>query len=321
MTYLSLLTGLFLLLIGAHYLIGNIVALAKKLNISQFIIATFLIAIGTSLPEFGATIKSVVSNHPGIAVGNLIGSNIANIFLVIGLSAIIYPIKAFPKTSGNIFELEAIAGIFIFLFPATIFFFELKDTNSILVSILAILLFFYFFRQRLRLERINNNKKIKIREKTFILILKNIFFLTILIYGSHLLINKTVELAQIYNISERVIGLSLVAIGTSLPELIICIVAATKQKQGIALGTVLGSNMYNILVMLSLVEIYENTGESNGVILENIKSGDILFLAISTLLLFIFYKQPMTKPKIIDRQEGSILFIFYLTYIYWIYTT
>ena len=106
-----------------------------------------------------------------------------------------------------------------------------------------------------------------------------------------------------------------------MPELIICIVAATKQKQGIALGTVLGSNMYNILVMLSLVEIYENTGESNGVILENIKSGDILFLAISTLLLFIFYKQPMTKPKIIDRQEGSILFIFYLTYIYWIYTT
>ena len=103
--------------------------------------------------------------------------------------------------------------------------------------------------------------------------------------------------------------------------MIICIVAAIKQKQGIALGTVLGSNMYNILVMLSLVEIYENTGEGNGAILENVKSSDILFLAISTLLLFIFYKQPTTKPKVIDRQEGSILFIFYIAYIYWIYTT
>ena len=321
MTYLSLLTGLFLLLIGAHYLIENIVALAKKLNISQFIIATFLIAIGTSLPEFSATIKSVISNHPGIAVGNLIGSNIANIFLVIGLSAIIYPIKAFPKTSGNILELETIAGIFIFLFPATIFFFGLKDINSILVSILAILLFFYFFKQRLRLEKINKIKKINIREKTFILILKNIFFLTILIYGCHLLINKTVELAQIYNISERVIGLSLVAIGTSLPELIICIVAAIKQKQGIALGTVLGSNMYNILVMLSLVEIYENTNGGNGAILGNVKPGDMIFLALSTLLLFIFYMHPTKKPKIIDRQEGSILFVLYIAYIYWIYTT
>ena len=92
MTYLTLLTGLLLLLIGAHNLIVNIIDLAKKLNVSQFIIATCTIAIGTSLPELGATIKSVASDHSGIAVGNLVGSNIANIFLVIGLSSIIYPI-------------------------------------------------------------------------------------------------------------------------------------------------------------------------------------------------------------------------------------
>ena len=89
MIYLNLFFGLILLLIGAHYLIGNIIDLAKKLNVSQFIIATCTIAIGTSLPELGATIKSVASDHSGIAVGNLVGSNIANIFLVIGLSSII----------------------------------------------------------------------------------------------------------------------------------------------------------------------------------------------------------------------------------------
>ena len=116
-----------------------------------------------------------------------------------------------------------------------------------------------------------------------------------LIYGSHLLIDKTVELAQIFNISERVIGLSLVAIGTSLPELTICIIAAFKQKQGIALGTVLGSNMYNILVMLSLVEIYENIYRNNGAILENVKPSDMIFLLLSTLLLFIFYIYPKKK--------------------------
>ena len=321
MIYLSLLAGLFILLIGAHYLIGNIIDLAKKLNVSQFIIATCTIAIGTSLPELGATIKSVASDHSGIAVGNLVGSNIANIFLVIGLSSIIYPTKSFPETSGNVFKLEVIAGIFIFLFPASIFFLGLYGFNSVLASVLAILLFIYFFGHRLRLEKLNNKKKLNIKETTFWLILKNIFFLAMLIYGSHLLIDRTIELAKIYNISERVMGLSLIAIGTSLPELIICIVAALKKKQGIALGTVLGSNMYNILVMLSLVEIYENTGGGNGAILGNVKFGDILFLGLSTLLLFIFYIYPTKKPKIIDRQEGSILFVFYIAYIYWIYTT
>ena len=149
MIYLNLFFGLILLLIGAHYLIGNIIDLAKKLNVSQFIIATCTIAIGTSLPELGATIKSVASDHSGIAVGNLVGSNIANIFLVIGLSSIIYPIKALPETSGDVFKVEAIAGIFIFLFPATIFFLKLNGLDSVLVSGLAIILFFYFFNLRL----------------------------------------------------------------------------------------------------------------------------------------------------------------------------
>ena len=107
----------------------------------------------------------------------------------------------------------------------------------------------------------------------------------------------------------------------SLPELTICIIAAFKQKQGIALGTVLGSNMYNILVMLSLVEIYENIYRNNGAILENVKPSDMIFLLLSTLLLFIFYIYPKKKPKIIDRQEGSILFAIYIVYIYLIYTT
>ena len=321
MSYLILSIGLLLLLIGAHYLIENIINLAKKLNVSQFIIATCTIAIGTSLPELGATIKSVTANYTGIAVGNLIGSNIANIFLVIGLSSMIYPTKAFPDTSENVLNIEVIAGVFIFLFPAIIFFLKLNSSESILVSLIAIMLFLYFFRERLRLEKINKIKKKEIKETTFFLILKNIFFLIMLIYGSHLLIDKTVELAQIFNISERVIGLSLVAIGTSLPELTICIIAAFKQKQGIALGTVLGSNMYNILVMLSLVEIYENIYRNNGAILENVKPSDMIFLLLSTLLLFIFYIYPKKKPKIIDRQEGSILFAIYIVYIYLIYTT
>ena len=157
-----------------------------------------------------------------------------------------------------------------------------------------------------------------IKETTFSLILKNIFFIAGLILGSHLHIDSAVKLAETYTISERVIGLSLVAIGTSLPELTICVAAALKQKQGVAMGTVLGSNMYNILAMLSAVEIYENIGGRNGAILKNIEISDIIFLALSTLLVFIFIMFPK-KPKIIDRREGNILFIFYIVYIFLIF--
>ena len=320
MTYLYLLTGLTILLVGAHYLIGNIIDLAKRLNVSQFLIATCTIAIGTSLPELSASIKSVASDHSGIAVGNLIGSNIANIFLVVGLSSIIYPIKALQNTNEDILKIEGIAGIFIFLFPATILWLKLDGFNSILVSVLAILIFLYFFRERITKEKLNVQVS-NINDSIFYLVLKNIFFLTLLIIGCDILINNTVKLSENYNISERIIGLSLVAIGTSLPELTICVTAALKRKQGIALGTVLGSNMYNILVMLSIVEIYENTIGNNGAILTNIKPVDLIFLLLSTLLLIIFYMQPAKKPRNIDRLEGSILFVFYMAYIYFIYTT
>ena len=306
--------GLLVLLISAHCLIENISDLAKKLNVSQFIIASCTIALGTSIPELSASIKSVYSGYSGIAVGNLVGSNIANILLVIGLSATIYPLKIH---SEDVIKLETVASIFVVIFPA-IFLLRLSSAESIMVSMLAILLFIYFFLQRINIEKLNTKKIPSIKKTTFSLILKNIFFIAGLVLGSHLLIDSAVKLAETYTISERVIGLSLVAIGTSLPELTICVAAALKQKQGVAMGTVLGSNMYNILAMLSAVEIYENIGGRNGAILKNIEISDIIFLALSTLLVFIFIMFPK-KPKIIDRREGNILFIFYIVYIFLIF--
>ena len=301
-------SGLFVLLISANYLIENIVFLAKKINVSKFIIASCTVAFGTTMPELTTSLKSILANppHPGIAVGNLIGSNIANILLIMGVSAIIFPVKI---SSDKLINLELQASVIILIFPAAIFFLKLDNDISVFISFLMLLFFIWFFRERMRLEKKNTNKKINIKQKTFFLLSKIIFCVVGLILGANFLIDGSVQIAQHYEVSERVIGLSLIAIGTSLPELTTAVIASIKRSHGIALGTVLGANMYNILVLLSVVEIIQPTS-----IIKNIKSIDIFVLAVSSFFLFLFI-----KDKKITGLEGFILLFIYILYVYSIY--
>ena len=301
-------SGLFVLLISANYLIENIVFLAKKINVSKFIIASCTVAFGTTMPELTTSLKSILANppHPGIAVGNLIGSNIANILLIMGVSAIIFPVKI---SSDKLINLELQASVIILIFPAAIFFLKLDNDISVFISFLMLLFFIWFFRERMRLEKKNTNKKINIKQKTFFLLSKIIFCVVGLILGANFLIDGSVQIAQHYEVSERVIGLSLIAIGTSLPELTTAVIASIKRSHGIALGTVLGANMYNILVLLSVVEIIQPTS-----IIKNIQSIDIFVLGVSSFFLFLFI-----KDKKITGLEGFILLFIYILYVYSIY--
>ena len=301
-------SGLFVLLISANYLIENIVFLAKKINVSKFIIASCTVAFGTTMPELTTSLKSILANppHPGIAVGNLIGSNIANILLIMGVSAIIFPVKI---SSDRLINLELQASVIILIFPAAIFFLKLDNDISVFISFLMLLFFIWFFRERMRLEKKNTNEKINIKQKTFFLLSKIIFCVVGLILGANFLIDGSVQIAQHYEVSERVIGLSLIAIGTSLPELTTAVIASIKRSHGIALGTVLGANMYNILVLLSVVEIIQPTS-----IIKNIQSIDIFVLAVSSFFLFLFI-----KDKKITGLEGFILLFIYILYVYSIY--
>jgi len=298
--------GLFILLISANYLIENIVSLAKKINVSKFAIASCTIAFGTTMPELTTSLKSVLADppHSGIAVGNLVGSNIANILLIMGVSAMIFPVQI---SSDKLINLELRASVVILLFPATIFFFNLNNNISVFISLLMLLFFIWFFNERMRLEKKNINKKINVKQSTFSLLSKIIFCVIGLIFGASFLVDGSVQIAQYYKVSERVIGLSLIAIGTSLPELITAIIAS--RSHGFALGTVLGANMYNILILLSIVEIIQPTS-----IVKNIQSIDIFVLAVSSLFLFLFI-----KDKKITALEGFILLFIYILYVYSIY--
>ena len=307
-TILFTISGLFILLISANYLIENIVSLAKKINVSNFIIASCTIAFGTTMPELTTSLKSVLADppHSGIAVGNLIGSNIANILLIMGISAIIFPVKII---SDKLVNLEIQASVVILLFPATIFFFKLDNNISVFIAFLMLLFFIWFFREIMRLEKNNINEKINVKQKTFFLLSKTIFCVIGLILGANFLIDGSVQIAEYYKVSERVIGLSLIAIGTSLPELTTAIIASIKRNHGIALGTVLGANMYNILVLLSLVEIIQPLS-----ILNNIQGIDILVLGVSSFFLVLFIKN-----KNITKLNGLILLFIYILYVYSIY--
>jgi len=302
------LASLIILLFGANYLVKNIVYLGKKINVSNFVIASLTLAFGTTIPEFTVSLNAVLSlpPHPGIAVGNIFGSNIANILLILGVAALIYPIKI---NYDKLTRIEIKINFLIIFFPATIIFFNIANEGSFILSCIAILTLIFLMQQRFTLGKIDNsNNNI---EKSLISILFTLFLsLLAILIGSHFLLNGSIKIAEYFHISERVIGLSLVAIGTSLPELTTAIMASLKKIEGVALGNVLGANTYNILGILGIVEIIERSSIS-----KNVMSIDIYFLTIATLLLsFVLWKR-----KKLDIKFSLIFLTTYIFYIYLIY--
>ena len=302
------LASLIILLFGANYLVKNIVYLGKKINVSNFVIASLTLAFGTTIPEFAVSLNAVLSlpPHPGIAVGNIFGSNIANILLILGVAALIYPIKI---NYDKLTRIEIKINFLIIFFPAIIIFFNIANEGSFILSCIAILTLIFLMQQRFTLGKIDNsNNNI---EKSLISILFTLFLsLLAILIGSHFLLNGSIKIAEYFHISERVIGLSLVAIGTSLPELTTAIMASLKKIEGVALGNVLGANTYNILGILGIVEIIERSSIS-----KNVMSIDIYFLTIATLLLsFVLWKR-----KKLDIKFSLIFLTTYIFYIYLIY--
>ena len=302
------LASLIILLFGANYLVKNIVYLGKKINVSNFVIASLTLAFGTTIPEFAVSLNAVLSlpPHPGIAVGNIFGSNIANILLILGVAALIYPIKI---NYDKLTRIEIKINFLIIFFPATIIFFNIANEGSFILSCIAILTLIFLMQQRFTLGKIDNsNNNI---EKSLISILFTLFLsLLAILIGSHFLLNGSIKIAEYFHISERVIGLSLVAIGTSLPELTTAIMASLKKIEGVALGNVLGANTYNILGILGIVEIIERSSIS-----KNVMTIDIYFLTIATLLLsFVLW-----KGKKLDIKFSLIFLTTYIFYIYLIY--
>jgi len=298
--------GLGLLVFGAELIIRGSISFGKKLKVSLSAIGVVIIAGGTSLPELASSINAVVINHADLAVGAVIGSNIANLILVMAATSFLIPISNINQNQIN----QAWINIFLALVLITMSFFILPF--NFLFGILSVCLLFFIMYMQVKQGSLDVSD---VNEKgDYSLIISIIFILVgilLLIYGSDLFVKSAINIANELNIPEAIIGVSLVAFGTSLPELVVGILSAIRRKVDFALGNVLGSNIYNILGVLGISSFFGNFS-----IPAVIGSEDLLFMLFVTLMILGF----MFFLKRIGRTYGSISLLLYISYIFYIYS-
>ena len=293
--------GIALVLWGADRLTDGAVALADRMGISQVVIGLTVVAMGTSMPEFTISLLSAIKGTTGLAVGNVIGSNIFNSLLIVGTSAVVAPMMILKSTVRKDIPFALVASVMLYL---------LSQDGQISRWDAAILFVFFiiFMTITIKESKSEDSKKEDIQIKT-IKVWQAIAFLliglTCLILGSNIFVNGATKLATTLGISDAVIGLTIVAGGTSLPELATSVVASRKGNSGIAIGNVLGSNVFNILMILGI------TGLITPMSIHGITQVDLTMLVVSMILLWLF---SFTKYRI-ERWEGAILSILFIGYI------
>ena len=302
MDILILILGLAILVVGAEILIRGSVSFGKKLNISLFAIGVVIVAAGTSLPELASSINAVLNNHSDLALGAVVGSNIANLILVMAATTIIVPITNITNNQINQAWINIALGICLIIM--SYFYFNYLFG---IISLIALTLIMYFQIKKgsIIVDDIDKNEY-----SIFISLILIIFGIMFLIYGSDLFVNSAIILAKKLQVSEAVIGLSLIAFGTSLPELVIGIMSALKRKVDFALGNILGSNIYNVLGVLGISSFFGNFGMP-----EILATQDLYFMLLITFVILIF----MFIFKKLGRLYGSVGLILYLGYIYYIF--
>ncbi len=322
MMYLLVLGGLIFLLIGGEALVRGSVSVARKLNISELVIGLTLVGFGTSVPELVTSLQAVDRGAVGIAIGNVVGSNVANIFLVLAIAAIISPIIVNPKALARdgTFML-AVTG----LLCALLWFDHFNRLSGfLLLSLLIAYLAYSLIADQNRQDAVAELHKaegesVEAHYSLGVGLLIAIAGLAGVVAGANMLVTGATSLARSIGISETVIGLTIVAIGTSLPELATSIVAAYRKRADVALGNIIGSNIFNVLGILgvtSLVSPFSIRGDISADAMAGaepisiISSVDVGALVLSAGLLMLF---AMTGKKI-ARWEGGVLLLGYALY-------
>lgn len=298
--------GFICLIFGANWLVDGASALAKKYKISDLAIGLTVVAFGTSSPELVVNIIGSLNGYSDIVLGNIVGSNNFNLFIILGISGLILPITVQSSTAWKEIPISLFV-IIILLFLINDFKFSepsyLSRLDSFIMLLLFVLFLYYVFSQMKNDSNIQADFVQKSTLKIWGLIL---FGLTGLILGGQLVVLNSVKIANSLGVSEKIIGLTIVAAGTSLPELVTSIVAATKRNSDIAIGNVIGSNIFNILLILSI----------SGMVLPikyNPKFNLDLYILIGGTV-FLLTSMLTGQRKRLDRWEAGILLGFYLLY-------
>ncbi|WP_456275344.1 calcium/sodium antiporter [Bacillus sp. AK128] len=313
MTYVFLLIGFALLIKGADYFVEGSSAIARSLNVSPLLIGLTIVAFGTSSPEATVSIVAAIEQNAGVAIGNVVGSNIFNITFVVGITALINPLVVENETIRKEIPFTLLASVALLILISDISLQFVSDNLITRSDGLILLLFFAIFLYYIfEVARKSRAKETKDEAKPKGVWGKNILFtiggLAAIIFGGDLVVNNATEIAFAFGMSETLVGLTIVAVGTSLPELITSITAALKKASDIALGNIVGSNIFNILFVLGAASTVSPLPVDSKIFF------DVTLMIILTVILLIFSRTGFR----IGKREGSVLAIVYILYMIFI---
>jgi len=307
---LLLIIGFVLLIFGADKLVDGASALARKYNIPNIVIGLTIVAFGTSAPELVVNVFAAVSGNTEMMLGNVLGSNIFNVLGILGISAVIAPLAVKKNTTWIEIPLAFLAALVVLVIANDVF----LDKNALNITTRSegvMLLFFFVIFLVYNLQVAKSGRAADDIETRELPMLKSVLFIVFglagLIVGGRLIVTSAVEFAQLMGISERIIALTIVAIGTSLPELATSVVAVRKGNTDIAIGNVVGSNIFNIFFIFGVSTVIAPSIISPG------SQIDILVNILASLILFIFIFTG--KGRRLERWEGVLFILMYVAYL------
>ena len=304
---LLLLLGLVLLIFGADWLVSGASALAKRYRVSDLAIGLTIVAFGTSAPELVVNTYAAAQDYPGIVFGNVIGSNNFNLFIILGIAGLITPLTVQSSTVWKEIPLSLSAALVLFILANDSFYGGTSAVSRIdgaLLLVFFVSFLYYVYRQMRTDTAPQTSTEVELstlRIGAFIA-----FGLAGLVFGGRLVVTNAVEMATTLGVSEKIIGLTIVAAGTSLPELATSVVAAFKKNNDIAVGNIIGSNIFNLFFILAASALVRPLGY------ETVFNTDLYLLAGGTLFLFLAMFSGQRKK--LDRWEAGLLLIVYLAY-------
>ncbi|MDX1761676.1 MAG: calcium/sodium antiporter [Christiangramia sp.] len=298
--------GFAALIFGANWLVDGSSSLAKKNNIPDLVIGLTIVAFGTSAPELAVNSLASVDGLSDIVMANVIGSNNFNLFIILGIAGLVYPIKVQSSTAWREIPISLVVALLSLFLAADLFTetgSELSRFDGIILLACFLLFLFYMFKQMKKEtpEVVQSDQKSNLKIWSLIL-----FGFAGLVLGGKLVVDNSIDIATNMGVSQKIIGLTIIATGTSLPELVTSLVAAVKKNSDIAIGNVIGSNIFNILLILSVSSLINPISYNQNF------NQDFYILIGGTIFLII--AMVTGKKKKLNRWEAALLLSFYLLY-------
>jgi cation:H+ antiporter len=308
--YLFLAGGIALIIFSANWLVEGASSIAKTYGLSDLVIGLTIVAFGTSAPELTVNLFSALQGSTDIAIGNVLGSNIANIFLIAGISALIYPLTIQKNTTWKEIPLSLLAAIVLGILANDTIIDGSQDGSFVSridgLILLSFFVIFMVYTMEIAINQVSQEDDVQRLPlwKSIILVLAG---LAGLYFGGKYLVEGAVNIAQQLGMSEKLIGLTIVAVGTSLPEMATSIVAAYRKKTDIAIGNIVGSNIFNIFFILGITSVIKPLPFAPSINFD---------IGVTILASFLLFATTITLgKKRVDRAEGALFILIYIGYI------